>query len=151
MNPNIWGPAAWIFLHSVTLNYPDYPDIQDRKIMYEFFHSVADILPCSTCKEDFTYYMRENPINFNLDSKFKLTKWLVDIHNKINVKNKKSTITMKEFEKIYSQLYKHADKPYKTVIFYKKRYYQFFTIIIILSIILFFIIFYFVNKRIKLL
>ena len=32
MEPNIWGPGAWTFLHSITLNYPNNPNIQTKKI-----------------------------------------------------------------------------------------------------------------------
>ena len=31
MNPKIWGPHAWIFLHSITLNYPENPTPELKK------------------------------------------------------------------------------------------------------------------------
>ena len=33
MNPKFWGPHAWIFLHSITLNYPKEPSDEDKKII----------------------------------------------------------------------------------------------------------------------
>ena len=27
MEPNIWGPGAWTFLHSITFQYPENPSI----------------------------------------------------------------------------------------------------------------------------
>ena len=44
MNPNIWGPGAWTFLHSVTLNYPDTPSQQDKNEYADFFKSLAIFL-----------------------------------------------------------------------------------------------------------
>ena len=31
MDPEIWGPSAWIFLHTITLNYPNNPTIYDKQ------------------------------------------------------------------------------------------------------------------------
>ena len=30
MNPNIWGESAWLFLHTITLNYPENPTFLDK-------------------------------------------------------------------------------------------------------------------------
>ena len=30
MDPLIWGPHAWFFLHSITLVYPDNPSEQEK-------------------------------------------------------------------------------------------------------------------------
>ena len=29
MDPKIWGPSTWLFLHTITLNYPNNPTQQD--------------------------------------------------------------------------------------------------------------------------
>ena len=39
MDPRIWGPPAWTFLHSVTLAYPDNPTETDRTNYKKFFNS----------------------------------------------------------------------------------------------------------------
>ena len=34
MEPNIWGPGAWTFLHSITFQYPENPtDLKNRNII----------------------------------------------------------------------------------------------------------------------
>ena len=30
-NPEIWGPGAWLFLHTITLNYPTNPTFEDKE------------------------------------------------------------------------------------------------------------------------
>ena len=40
MDPNVWGPPAWLFLHSVTLNYPKNPTPQDQEDYRIFFDSL---------------------------------------------------------------------------------------------------------------
>ena len=93
MNPNVWGPGAWIFLHSITLNYPNNPTQVDKKIYSDFFNLLGKVLPCNICNN---HYIQNNnilPVQFNIDSKDSLVKWLVEIHNKINKINNKPIIT----------------------------------------------------------
>ena len=32
MHPELWGPGAWKFLHSITFNYPKEPTSRDKNI-----------------------------------------------------------------------------------------------------------------------
>lgn len=103
MEPNIWGPPAWTFLHSITLNYPDSPSSEHKTNYRKFFESLGDVLPCPTCRKHYKENIIKHPIR--LDSKDDLTKWLVDIHNKVNEKNDKSIFSYKEFNEKYEKLY----------------------------------------------
>lgn len=103
MEPNIWGPPAWTFLHSVTLNYPDNPSSEHKTNYKNFFESLGDVLPCPTCKKHYKENIIKHPIR--LDSKDDLTKWLVDIHNKVNEQNDKTIFSYKEFNDKYEKLY----------------------------------------------
>ena len=103
MEPNIWGPPAWTFLHSVTLNYPDNPSSEHKTSYKKFFESLGDVLPCPTCKKHYKENIIKHPIR--LDSKDDLTKWLVDLHNKVNEKNDKTIFSYKEFNEKYEKLY----------------------------------------------
>ena len=124
MQPNIWGPGAWIFLHSITLHYPDFPSMQDKKVMYDFVHLLAKILPCDICQEHFAQYLGANPVNFHLGSRYEFAKWMVNAHNSVNIQQGKPQLSMKDFEKKYTNLYKNTDKPYKTVLYYKEKFHQ---------------------------
>ena len=37
MDPEIWGPSTWIFLHTITLNYPNNPTIYDKQNYKNFY------------------------------------------------------------------------------------------------------------------
>ena len=78
MEPNIWGPSAWIFLHTVTLQYPEKPTDDDKKKYYVFFNSLKDILPCPNCKIHYSESITKKPIQ--LESRKELFEWLIDIH-----------------------------------------------------------------------
>lgn len=88
MNPNgfqtnVWGPPAWFFLHCVALNY--HPA---RRAAYErFFRSLAGVLPCGTCRDNYRGTVAGHHV-----PKLKLTKatfrsrdslsyWLFRLHN----------------------------------------------------------------------
>ena len=97
MKPEIWGPHAWIFLHSITLEYPDKPTDQEMKDMYIFLTALGNVLPCKKCKYNFESHLKKYPINnYTLKNKKNLTKWLIDIHNCVNKMNDKQTLNYDE-------------------------------------------------------
>jgi type IV secretory pathway VirB4 component len=105
MNPEIWGPPAWTFLHSITLAYPDNPTDSD-KINYEnFFNILQPILPCAKCSNNYKIHLQEDPITNHLDSKSSLVKWLINLHNKVNKINGKRELNYNEVINHYKLLY----------------------------------------------
>ena len=102
----IWGPSAWLFLHTITLDYPDEPTKEDKEKYREFFISLSYVIPCETCKEHYLETIRKFPIN--LESKETLTKWLHNIHNQVNLRNNKEIYSYEDFIEHYSRLYDNS-------------------------------------------
>jgi len=50
MGIDAWGPPAWAVLHRSSFVYPLAPSPADRSHMYDFFHSLAHVIPCPTCR-----------------------------------------------------------------------------------------------------
>ena len=47
------GPPAWIFLHSITFNYPVKPS-KETQIQYKnFFESLQFVIPCHKCQKNY--------------------------------------------------------------------------------------------------
>lgn len=105
MEPEIWGPHGWIFLHTITLNYPHKPTMQDRENYKSFFLNLQNVLPCQYCSHNYKIHLRKYPIDKFLDSKKNLVKWLIHIHNEVNIIFNKKTITYDEFILIYKNIY----------------------------------------------
>ena len=105
MDPRVWGSNAWIFLHSITMAYPDNPTIYDQQNYNNFFTNLADVLPCSVCVENYKIHLKLYPITNVLDSKKKLTRWLFDIHNKVNKEKGLPDFSYDDFKQKYSELY----------------------------------------------
>ena len=107
MNPKVWGPHAWIFLHSITLNYPLNPTQNDIKNHYNFFTNLKNIIPCNNCRLHYKKNLEKYPLNNKiLLSKDKLIEWLINIHNSVNKSNNKKQLTYSEVLAIYNKLYK---------------------------------------------
>ena len=112
MKTTVWGPALWIFLHTITFNYPDIIDEQDsdhierRKYIKELFENLQYTLPCKYCRESFKQFLSELPIAGSLSCRANLTRWLYDIHNKVNSKLRKQEI--EAVEKKYKELKKEV-------------------------------------------
>ena len=105
MEPNIWGKHAWIFLHSVSMNYPDNPSNQDRKNYKDFFENLRFILPCEVCKKHYAQHIQRNPIEPSLHSKRKLVEWVIDVHNQVNISLNKPTMTYDQVINLYKKIY----------------------------------------------
>ena len=128
MNPNIWGESAWLFLHTITLNYPENPTFLDKNNYDIFFKSLKNILPCPTCREHYEQNIINHPID--LSSRESLIKWLIKIHNLVNEKNGKPILSYEDVINNYKDIYNPNNKYNK----YIK------TILIMIIIVLFIII-----------
>ena len=93
----IWGPPGWLFLHCITMGYPEkiennpkkknYNDHQQRKrSTEEFFILIGDVLPCGACRRSYKEFIKIHPIDDHLDTRVDLARWFYDIHNLVNDK-----------------------------------------------------------------
>jgi len=105
MNPEIWGPGAWTFLHTITLNYPNNPDIDVIDYHKNFFVLLKNIIPCEKCRLHYSQYLIDNPIDDVLNNKQDFVIWLNKLHNEINVRNNKPEMNIKNMIKLYKKKY----------------------------------------------
>ena len=87
--PEFWGRQLWIFLHTMSLNYPMKPSKAQMKDYDNFIKSLHGILPCGKCRDGFRQslaemdYERQNFKDF-LISRENFVKFIFQIHNKVN-------------------------------------------------------------------
>jgi len=89
MQTRVWGPAGWLFLHSIAQNYPWKPTIEQKQNYLQFFKLTGNVLPCRYCRESYQDFIKEPSTELNLcvmKNRYTLVKWLYDIHNKVNKK-----------------------------------------------------------------
>ena len=120
MNPKFWGPHGWIFLHSVTMNYPKEPSLEDKTLYRNFFSSLTKILPCEKCAYHYREHIKDDPIEPALENRDKLVRWLIKIHNKVNVDLGKPEYTYQQVIEEYKYNIMNIDRDetlvYKVII-----------------------------------
>ena len=108
MDTKFWGPPGWVFLHTITFNYPWKIDNknpehrQRKKYTKQLFENQQYTLPCKYCRDSFKRFLRELPIDPHLGSRRSLTRWFYNIHNKVNAKLREQE--MEAVEALFSQL-----------------------------------------------
>lgn len=86
MDVRFWGPHVWATMDFIAFNYPNEPTDEDKKNIKSFFSSITPLLPCASCRTDFSTLLQKFPIEKHLSSRETLTKWLVEAHNRVNEK-----------------------------------------------------------------
>jgi hypothetical protein len=129
LEPKIWGPKFWFFLHTISLCYPNYPNAVTKKKYYELIQNLPLFLPIEEVASNFSKLLDKYPIQPYLDNKESFIKWVWFIHNKINEKLEKPIISLNDFYIKYYEQYKTTNV--KLLEYYKIRQKIIFTTIII--------------------
>ena len=106
LDPKIWGPHYWFFLHTIALNYPLYPNDISKKKYYDFIENFPLFIPVPDIANSFSKILDEFPVTPYLDSRESFIKWIHFIHNKININLNLPEITLDESLKNYYELYR---------------------------------------------
>jgi hypothetical protein len=64
------------------------------------------MLPCKACRQHYQQNLAEHPIDNYLNSRKALVCWLIDIHNRVNVKNGKSEMSYEDAITLHGNIYK---------------------------------------------
>tara|TARA_B100000927_G_C16467890_1_gene470415 strand:+ start:2516 stop:2953 length:438 start_codon:yes stop_codon:yes gene_type:complete len=134
LDPNVWGPNYWFFLHTIAITYPLNPTVKTKKIYYNFIHNFYQFIPDKEYSKNFIKILDDYPLTPYLDSRESFIRWVHFIHNKIN-----TLYGSKNYEFTLEESMQEYYKKYEPLIDYKKkikRLKQYFilTIIIMLAV-----------------
>jgi hypothetical protein len=143
IDPTIWGPHYWFFLHTVAFCYPLFPSTVTKKKYYNLVHNFPLFIPTEKIGNEFSKLLDKYPVTPYLDNRDSFLKWTHFIHNKINKKLNKPIISFTKFINEYKNYkikknkreYKHMIKQmiliilifilacliYYSIIIYEKR------------------------------
>ena len=110
LDPKVWGPHYWFFLHTMAMTYPHYPNTITKKKYYEFIQNLPLFLPVEQISGEFSKLIDKYPITPYLDNRDSFVRWMHFIHNKINEKLEKPTISLNQFFINYYDAYKTKDE-----------------------------------------
>jgi hypothetical protein len=119
LDPKVWGPHYWFFLHTLAMTYPHHPNSVTKKKYYEFIQNLPLFLPVEEISSDFSKLIEKYPITPYLDNRDSFVRWMHFIHNKINERLEKPQISLNEFFLNYYDEYKSNDN--KLSNYYKIR------------------------------
>ena len=132
LDPKIWGPHYWFFLHTLSMTYPKHPNSITKKKYYEFIQNLPLFIPVEQISSEFSKLLDKYPIAPYLDNRESFIRWMHFIHNKINEKLEKPKISLNDFFIKYYNEYK--PKHEKNIDFHKiKEKIIYFSVIIIIT------------------
>ena len=131
LDPKIWGPHYWFFLHTITLTYPNNPNKTIKKKYYDFIQNLPLFIPIENIGNYFSNLLDKYPITPYLDSRDSFIKWMYFIHNEVNKKIGKDEITLSQALEDYYKNYQNINYYHREK---KNQSYIFFAIILILII-----------------
>ena len=109
LDPKVWGPHYWFFLHTISMSYPLRPNSVTKKKYYEFIQNLPLFIPVENIAGEFSKLIDQYPITPYLDSRDAFIRWVWFIHNKINEKLEKNKISLNKFYELYYEEYKPKD------------------------------------------
>jgi len=87
MDTRFWGPSGWALLHLIAADPTINDSTKRRAATIRFFELLPYVLPCKYCRASLSDYYEAQPLNAatlkNADS---FSRWLFDIHNRVNGK-----------------------------------------------------------------
>ena len=88
MDPKVWGPGLWTYIHSVAAMATTAAKRSDFK---ELTYHLAKTLPCDACKKHFRQNMRDPRLNIDnyMSSERSLFMWTYLIHDAVNIAKEK--------------------------------------------------------------
>jgi hypothetical protein len=119
LDPKIWGPHYWFFLHTITMSYPIHPNAVTKKKYYDFVQNIPLFIPVESMAGEFSKLLDKYPVQPYLDNKESFIRWMWFIHNKINKKIEKPEISLNDFYVKYYEEYKPMNE--KMSEYYKIR------------------------------
>jgi hypothetical protein len=119
LDPKVWGPHYWFFLHTLAMTYPHHPNSVTKKKYYEFIQNLPLFLPVEEISGEVSKLIDKYPVTPYLDNRDSFVRWMHFIHNKINEKLEKPQISLNDFFVNYYDEYKSNND--KLTSYYKIR------------------------------
>lgn len=95
MLTSIWGPTMWIYLHTMSFNYPVNPSETDKKHYRDFILNLRNTLPCGKCRKNLHKNFKKLPLKYSdMSSRHTFSLYIYNLHELINkMLNKESGLT----------------------------------------------------------
>ena len=102
----VWGPALWMVVHCISLNYPLVPTIVDQQRYRAWFEGLQYVLPCGACRSNFQQNLTDIGYDPEIDfqSRLQFAYLVFKLHNTIRkLQGKPLTTTFAQCVLTYEQ------------------------------------------------
>ena len=122
MQTNIWGPAQWHFLHTMSFNYPVNPTLKDKKHYRDYVLNLRYVLPCKYCRINLANNLKKKPLQMcHMKSRETFSRYIYELHETINrMLNKKSNLTYCDVRERYEHFRSRCTDEKPKVFTFKK-------------------------------
>jgi hypothetical protein len=85
MLTTVWGPSIWLFLHTMSFNYPVEPTSEDKINYKNFILSLQNVLPCKYCRINLKKNFKKLPIKLSdMKNRETFSKYVYNLHELVN-------------------------------------------------------------------
>ena len=114
---HVWGPGLWTFIHMIALNVRLHPTLKETRGYLQFFNSLQYVLPCGTCRTEYTNLMKTRaPTLTTFSNRAKAFAWTVRLHCTVSSRLKKNVSEAIDWAAWYESLRYHPDPPAALVV-----------------------------------
>jgi hypothetical protein len=103
MLTTVWGPSVWMFLHTMSFNYPVDPTEEDKKHYRDFVLSLIYVLPCKYCRMNLVKNFKQLPLTMSdMKNRETFSRYIYELHELVNrMLQKKSNLTYDDVRERY--------------------------------------------------
>jgi hypothetical protein len=103
MLTTVWGPSMWLYLHTMSFNYPTHPTTEDKQRYRAFVLSLEHVLPCKYCRLNLKKNFKAVPLKMSdMKDRAHFSKYMYRLHEHINkMLHKKSGLSYEEVKERY--------------------------------------------------
>ena len=96
MKPELWGPHAWIVIHSIAYDYPKEASTDTQQHAICFINSLTHLLPCRKCRHHLSEHLNQQELRRAVAGRDLFFAFTVDLHNIVNATLGKPAITTEQ-------------------------------------------------------
>lgn len=119
---NIWGPAMWHYLHTMSFNYPVEPTSENKKYYREFVYNLRHVLPCKYCRINLTNNLKQKPLLMcHMRSRATFSRYIYELHELVNkMLGKKSHLSYCDVRERYEHFRSRCTEEKPKIFTFKK-------------------------------
>lgn len=85
MLTDVWGPAQWHVMHTMSFNYPVHPTAEQRKQYRDHFLSLQFVLPCGKCRQNLVKNFQKLPLRMaHMKNRDTFSRYVYELHELVN-------------------------------------------------------------------